>query len=349
MAVACASRFAVLKLEDDDMDEPVTKKPNASNAQTNAQGNKNKANAKGGSNEQKSKSKKKKKTSNEIAELQNLAFAGHSNKSKNKSSSQNSKSNQVSQKQWEEWKAKDSEFVSETYEQDLQEALLLSKIDYEEKKDVYDAFKKEAEQNKLNINKKKKKNNQKKDKGTMSLDEFQNMGSAEMDTGNYMKGNLDLDEFDVIAHKPMPTEETDFFDKIEEDVEKIITKEQRQEQYKSFDPVKESPLFLQYKEELRKKDEEIASLNEKVSKLKEELKNVRSRNKKLYGILESGEMREKAEILLQIDQLISVKDELTEELKEYHTALEQERSKVHALQTELKKYQNSKKQRTESK
>ncbi|XP_055933352.1 G kinase-anchoring protein 1-like isoform X2 [Argiope bruennichi] len=323
MAVACASRFAVLKLEDDDMDEPVTKKPNASNAQTNAQGNKNKANAKGGSNEQKSKSKKKKKTSNEIAELQNLAFAGHSNKSKNKSSSQNSKSNQVSQKQWEEWKAKDSE--------------------------VYDAFKKEAEQNKLNINKKKKKNNQKKDKGTMSLDEFQNMGSAEMDTGNYMKGNLDLDEFDVIAHKPMPTEETDFFDKIEEDVEKIITKEQRQEQYKSFDPVKESPLFLQYKEELRKKDEEIASLNEKVSKLKEELKNVRSRNKKLYGILESGEMREKAEILLQIDQLISVKDELTEELKEYHTALEQERSKVHALQTELKKYQNSKKQRTESK
>ncbi|CAL1285076.1 unnamed protein product [Larinioides sclopetarius] len=348
MAVACASRFAVLKL-DDDIDEPVTKKPNSSNVQSNAQGNKNKTSAKSGSNEQKSKAKKKKKTSNEIAELQNLAFGGHNNKSKNKSSSQNSKSNQVSQKQWEEWKAKDSEFVSETYEQDLQEALLLSKIDYEEKKDVYDAFQKEAEHNKLNSNKKKKKNNQKKDKGTMSLDEFQNLGSAEMDSGNFLKGNSDLDEFDVVAHKPVPAEETNFFDKIEEDVEKIITKEQRQEQYKSFDPAKESPLFLQYKEELRKKDEEIVSLNEKVNKLKEELKNVRSRNKKLYGILESGEMREKAEILLQIDQLISVKDELTEELKEYHTAVEQERSKVHALQTELKKYQNSKKQRTESK
>ncbi|GBM09365.1 G kinase-anchoring protein 1 [Araneus ventricosus] len=346
MAVACASRFAVLKLEDDDIDEPVTKKPNASNAQSNAQGNK-KTNAKGGSNEQKSKSKKKKKTSNEIAELQNLAFGGHSNKSKNKSSSQNSKSNQVSQKQWEEWKAKDSEFVSETYEQDLQEALLLSKIDYEEKKDKNESISAELQvwnSSKLIV-------------PLSSFGCFSSslllslLGSAFLGKASYTstKENVYLDEFDVVAHKPVPAEETNFFDKIEEDVEKIITKEQRQEQYKSFDPTKESPLFLQYKEELRKKDEEIVSLNEKVNKLKEELKNVRSRNKKLYGILESGEMREKAEILLQIDQLITVKDELTEELKEYHTALEQERSRVHALQTELKKYQNSKKQRTESK
>ncbi|GIX72810.1 g kinase-anchoring protein 1-A [Caerostris darwini] len=348
MAVACASRFAVLKLEDDDVNETVNKKPPT--VQNNAQqANKNKANVKNVPNEQKAKSKKKKKASNEIAELQSLAFGSHSTKSKNKSGAQNAKGNHASQKQWEEWKAKDSEFVSETYEQDLQEALLLSKIDYEEKKDIYDAFQKEAEQNKLGINKKKKKNCQKKDKGTMSLDEFQNLDSANIDGGNHQKGCTDIDDFDVTSNKPTPVEDTHFFDKIEEDVEKIITKEQRQEHYKSVEPTKESPRFLQFQEELRLKDEEITKLNEKVNKLKEELKNVKSRNKKLYGILDSGEMREKAEILLQIDQLISVKDELTEQLNEYHTALEQERSKVHALQMELKKYQNNKKQRTESK
>lgn len=335
MAVACASRFAVLRLEDDDI-ETVKKPSGASNPQNKGQANKNKTNMK---------AKRKKKISAEIAELQNLAFGTVSNKSKPKSSSNNSKGNKVSQKQWEEWKAKDSEFVSETYEQDLQEALLLSKIDYEEKKDVYDALQKETEQSKLGT-KKRKKNNQKKDKGTMSLEEFQNLGS-ENDVVNFQKGNSDLDDF-VMPQKL--SEDANFFDKIEEDVEEIITKEQKQEQCKTFNSDQETPRFLQFQEELRKKDEEIVLLKEKFNKLKEELKNVKSRNKKLYGILESGEMREKAEILLQIDELISVKDELTEQLSDYHTALEQERSKVHALQSELKKYQqNNKKQRTESK
>ncbi|GFW19404.1 g kinase-anchoring protein 1 [Trichonephila clavipes] len=338
MAVACASRFAVLKLEDDEDIEGINKASKGSKTQNSGQANKNKSNGK---------SKKKKKVASEIAELQNMAFGTINNKPKPKSSSNNSKGNHVnqnSQKQWEEWKAKDSEFVSETYEQDLQEALLLSKIDYEEKKDVYDALQKEAEQNKLGVNKKRKKNNQKKDKGIMSLDEFQNLGS-ENDVGNVHKGNSD--DIDV-PQKHL--EDTNFFDKIEEDVEKIITKEQKQEQFKSYNSDQEAPRFLQFQEELRKKDAEITLLNAKVNKLKEELKSVKSRNKKLYGILESGEMREKADILLQIDQLISVKDELTEQVSEYHTALEQERSKVHALQSDLKKYQqNNKKPRTESK
>ncbi|KAG8182714.1 hypothetical protein JTE90_026168 [Oedothorax gibbosus] len=341
MAVACTSRFACLKLEDDEFCDSGNK-TNSSAVQNGNQAGKNKANGKPGANDLKSKAKKKKKTSNEIAELQSLAFGNGRPKHK---SSHGGKPVQASQKQWEEWKQKDTEFVSETYEQDLQEALLLSKIDYEEKKDVYDAIQKETEHTKLGLSKKKKKNQQKKDKGVMSLDEFNSLDTADIDAGNFHK---DLDDFDL-PPKPAPVDCTNFFEKIEEDAEKIITKEQRQDRNKVVDPVKESARFLQYKEDLRKKDEEIAALNEKVTKLKEELKNVKSRNKKLYGILESGEMREKAEILVQIDQLISVKDELNEQLSEYHTALEQEKSKNHALQTELKKYQGNKKQRTESK
>ncbi|XP_054711598.1 G kinase-anchoring protein 1-like [Uloborus diversus] len=342
MAVACASRFAVLNIEDDDVPDSVTKK--SGNIQNNGQSGKSKLTAKSTVTETKSKPKKKKKNTSEIAELQNLAFANSNTKSKSKSS--NSKIVQAGQKQWEEWKSKDNEFVAEAYEQDLHEALLLSKIDFEEKKEIYDAIQKETEHSKQSA-KKKKKNSQKKEKGTMSLDQFQNLLPSQINSGAFQRGNADLDDFELPVK--VPEEETNFFNKIEEAAEKIITKEQKQDYYKSIDPVLESARLLQYQEEIRNKDEEILKLTESVKKLKEELKNVKSRNKKLYGILETGEMREKAEILVQIEQLLSVKDELTDQLNEYHTALEQERSKVHSLQTELKKFQNNRKQRTESK
>lgn len=77
--------------------------------------------------------------------------------------------------QWEQWKVKDSEFVEGNYEQDLQNALLLSKLDYEEKKVVNKQNKKETEEKKDNGKKKKSK--------AMSLDQFNTMVS-----GNDTKG-----------------------------------------------------------------------------------------------------------------------------------------------------------------
>lgn len=73
MAVACASRFSVLKLEDDDMSESVNKK---TNAQNNKQvGKNNKQNIKTATNDSKAKSKKKKKSATEIAEV--YIFVSH--------------------------------------------------------------------------------------------------------------------------------------------------------------------------------------------------------------------------------------------------------------------------------
>lgn len=73
MAVACASRFSVLKLEDDDMSESVNKK---TNAQNNKQVGKNsKQNIKTATNDSKAKSKKKKKSATEIAEVYNLSLS----------------------------------------------------------------------------------------------------------------------------------------------------------------------------------------------------------------------------------------------------------------------------------
>lgn len=67
MAVACASRFSVLKLEDDDMSETVNKKTNSQNSKQT--GKNNKQNTKTATNDSKTKPKKKKKTATEIAEV----------------------------------------------------------------------------------------------------------------------------------------------------------------------------------------------------------------------------------------------------------------------------------------
>lgn len=68
----------------------------------------------------------------------------------------------MSSKQWEEWKQKDDEFVNGNFEQDLQSAILLSKLEYESKKDTVKRSEKENE----------KKGDKKKKTKTMSLDQF---------------------------------------------------------------------------------------------------------------------------------------------------------------------------------
>lgn len=79
MAVACTSRFACLKLEDDEFCDSVNKS-NSSAVQNGNQAGKNKTNAKSGSNDLKSKSKKKKKNASEIAEVGVFVLLNYINK-----------------------------------------------------------------------------------------------------------------------------------------------------------------------------------------------------------------------------------------------------------------------------
>lgn len=72
---------------------------------------------------------------------------------------------QPTQKQWEEWKEKDKELVNGTFEEDLQNAIMLSKLEYEEKKDVNKQTQKKPEDDKKAAAKKKKNK-------TVSLDQF---------------------------------------------------------------------------------------------------------------------------------------------------------------------------------
>ncbi|XP_076338105.1 G kinase-anchoring protein 1-like isoform X2 [Tachypleus tridentatus] len=350
MAVATASRFSVLKLEDDELVENTSSFQKA--PKTSTSGTKSKDSGKTASSENKKK-KKKKNSNSEKTELQNLAFCPNV-KHKGKGLGQTSVGNRSSSHssdgldtQWEEWKKKDDEFVCDVYEQDLQEALLQSKLEFEEKKKFYGAIQKQAEVEKNSSHelKKKKKNNQKKDKtSTMTLDQFQNMLPKQLEGGG------DISSSPTHNQQASIPEETNFFEKIEEDAEKIITKEHRQSSYKSPEYFQvEHVRSLQHQEDIERKDKEISELREELKKTKEELKTVKHRCKKLCHLLAQGEMRDKAEILVQVERITQVKDELTEEISGLKASLEQERSKVHALQTELRKYQGNKRENKERK
>ena len=86
-----------------------------------------------------------------------------------------------------------------------------------------------------------------------------------------------------------------------------------------------------YREKLADKEQELQLALREVKVGKEQLVLVKERNKKLCKIMMSGEMKEKAEILVEAEKLRKVKDELSEELQDLHIQLEQERSKVNNI------------------
>lgn len=164
MAAILPSRFAVLKVEGEEPDDPKPTKKSVPVKSCPA-GDRNSVTAK-------PKTKKKKKPSESQA--------------KAKANPQASEPKPGTD-DWESWKKRDDQFVSDAYEQDLQQALLLSRLDYEEKKDFYEAQQRTvtvaavaASSNRGAAAKNKKKNGAaKKDKKTtMSLEEFNQRGTS---------------------------------------------------------------------------------------------------------------------------------------------------------------------------
>ncbi|XP_052100727.1 G kinase-anchoring protein 1-like [Mytilus californianus] len=317
MAKVEQSRFALLKIEDDDDEDNAKPKDNA-----------NKSNNQQSSNKKKNKKKKKAEQQQENDELKHLAFAKPgSNKQRNK---QNGHS-EVSDNQWKDWKKADQNYAAESYEKDLEQALLMSKMEFEQKKEVTKSFKDAG----INIDEEstKEKKKKKKDKPqTMSLEEF--------NAGGKMTHSDELEHLSVHpSSKPeTPVTEADpkFFSHVEGDVERILRKEKMQEEYQK-QYAAEKVMTAKHQSETAKKDKEIEFLKATVKKLEEEFKQVKKRNKQLCVILAQGEMKEKAEVLMQVQQLSDVKDELTQQVQELTGELEKERSKVHSLKTELDK------------
>ncbi|KAL1431083.1 hypothetical protein MTO96_014481 [Rhipicephalus appendiculatus] len=332
MAAILPSRFAVLKVEGEDPeDSKPVKKPQP--AKSGSAGDRNSVTAK-------PKPKKKKKAAETQVKARPAApQAGQPEDQGN---------------DWESWKRRDDQFVSDVYEQDLQQALLLSRLDYEEKKDFYEAQQREATVANLatpgsrgNANKNKKKNTTtKKDKKTtMSLDEFNQLAGASSSAELVYEPEIrDAPDTRNNEKRPLSPPKEAIFEQVVKDAKNILSREQRKEELRSKQPfLAEQARTLQFQDELEKKDQQIATLKKHIEALTAELKVVKLRNKQLCNILAQGEMQDKAEILRDFEEVTQVKDELTQQwlsecrLPELHAALEQERSKVRLLQQDLKK------------
>ncbi|EHB07709.1 G kinase-anchoring protein 1 [Heterocephalus glaber] len=146
-----------------------------------------------------------------------------------------------------------------------------------------------------------------------------------------------------------------FFNRLEDDVHKILIREKRREQLTEYNGTdnctahehKEVALkdgrIERLKLELERKDAEIQKLKNVITQWEAKYKKVKARNAQLLKMLQEGQMKDKAEILLQVDESQSIKNELTIQGTSLHAALEQERAKVKVLQAELAKYQGGRK------
>ncbi|XP_074651955.1 G kinase-anchoring protein 1-like [Tubulanus polymorphus] len=327
--IACASRFALLKIEDDGDKDDVKNIRLKKKATGSAGADKTKTTQQQMSASAKKRQKRKNKKEQQSQNVEGDEFGGTKERNHN--------DNAKTKAQWEQWKKLDSEYTDDAYERDLQQALLLSKIEVEQKQQTLETA--TAENNHQPEVKDKKK--KKKDKSmTLSLDQFNQLDSVD-EAGHHQSGRARTQSSSDEQHGAKIVQSDDkFFDNVEKDVSKIILKEKIQEEYtKQY--IAENARAAHYEKELTKKDKEIEFLRATVSKLEDELKQVKKRNKQLCVILAQGEMRDKAEVLMQVDELTQVKDELTEQVGLLTADLEKERSKVHGLKTELDKYKSS--------
>jgi chromosome segregation ATPase len=215
---------------------------------------------------------------------------------------------------WTTWKQKDEQFTDDLFKEQLKKALVESKIEFET--------------NKVVLTKPAAKVSKKPSQKIMSLNEFQN--SYEVDAKIVNNKLSESQETEKICEK--------FADQVDQNLENYLLKDKIINNER-LDKNDSADIFInrQYKEEVSKRDEEIVKLNQTIAELKDEITNVKKRNKQLAFIMASGEMKEKSELLEQIEELTQTKAELTSQISEISTNYEQEKSKVHQLENEIKK------------
>ncbi|KAK7933815.1 hypothetical protein WMY93_004711 [Mugilogobius chulae] len=282
------------------------------------------------------KKKRKEQQQSEANELRNLAF---------KKFPRTGDNNPGCTEGWQQWKQRDEQMTSELYQADLEKALLISKLEYEQQKEnnINSPSPKAGAGKEGGGKKEKKKNQQTKDKKTVSLQDFQAEGTTE-----HLKKKQEQESRtanNIVGPRP----EERFFNKLEDDVSRIIQQERRREQFTSnqeqevgasTEPEPVRPRAEQLKYELEKKDQEIQKLKKTISQWEVKYKEVKARNSQLLKMLQQGEMKDKAEILVQVEELLHIKEELSSQVSLLHAALEQERSKVKGLQSDQPKHQS---------
>ncbi|XP_053660010.1 G kinase-anchoring protein 1-like [Anopheles marshallii] len=223
-------------------------------------------------------------------------------------------SNETLQKeQWSEWQQKDTELVEKSYVNDLEQALLLSKLDFEANKSKYSQLEKESKQSAMKDKKPK----------ALSLQEFQEKVSKELNDRQQQK-KRQQDEAEYNRNYT-------FFEQIDLETKQILNKEQLKQLLKQNSSMssktKESP-----KKDISPAAEpsvsELDLLKVENLNLKEEIAVLRDRYKKVVTMLKNGEMKEKTELMIEIEKLRKVQEDMTAEMTALYGQLEQAKSRT---------------------
>ncbi|XP_049277072.1 G kinase-anchoring protein 1-like [Anopheles funestus] len=219
----------------------------------------------------------------------------------------------LQKEQWSEWQQKDTELVEKSYVNDLEQALLLSKLDFEANKSKYNQLEKESKQSGVKDKKPK----------ALSLQEFQEKVSKELNEKQQQK-KRQQEEAEYNRNYT-------FFEQIDLETKQILNKEQLKMLLKQNNALsakaKESP----------KKDvspvaepshSELDLLKMENMNLKEEIAILRDRYKKVIAMLKNGEMKEKTELMIEIEKLRKVQEDMTVEMTALYGQLEQAKSKT---------------------
>ncbi|XP_010875401.1 G kinase-anchoring protein 1 isoform X1 [Esox lucius] len=345
-----ASRFALLQVDSDsDTDSESGKTKSGQNSGKSRPGKATGGKSAASNDKKKEKRKKKKEQQqSEANELRNLAFKKLPQKSSAPppTLSLQSVANELFHpaegdqamlpEGWQQWKQRDDQLTSELYEADLEKALMMSKLEFEQHKRDDDSTDTPSPKSRGTAGgKKEKKRSQGKDKKmTVSLKDFQ------------ADGDQQSKKQEKEESKPPTPPEDRFFNKLEDDVSKIVQREKRREQFSNSAGLEvttstehdSDPRTEQLKDDLEKKDQEIYKLKKVISQWELKYKEVKARNSQLLKMLQQGEMKDKAEILLQVEELLNIKEELSSQVTSLHASLEQEKSKVKGLQTDQPKH-----------
>ncbi|XP_066499229.1 G kinase-anchoring protein 1 isoform X2 [Hoplias malabaricus] len=356
-----ASRFALLQVDSDSDTDSDGGKPKGGRASGKSRSGKSPSGKTNQNTEKKKEKKKRKKEQqqSETNELRSLAFKKLPQKSAAPLTLQSLANDLLQpttkdrtsapapapapQERWQEWKQRDEQLTSDLYEADLEKALMLSKLEFEQQKKDTASVETPSPKSKGGGKKEKKKSQQGKEKRTVSLKDFQQDGS--MDPLSKKPEKEEPKPLNPAAH------EEKFFNQLEDDVSRIMQRDKRREQYSTSaghevntsSEQEQDVRTEQLKFELEKKDREIEKLKKTISQWEERYKEVKARNGQLLKMLQQGEMKDKAEILQQVEELLNIKEELTSQVTLLHASLEQERSKVKGLQSEQPKHQANRK------
>ena len=311
------------------------------------------------------------KAQQEAKALQNLAFGGqkkNKNKKKGKggdnligggssggvatsprstpSNLQSPPQSHASSEPPEEWKERDREQQEDSFTQAMQQAIMLSQLEYEEKEEL-EAAKADLisnglagvtveEVNELSKEERKKAMRAGKAAMTMSLDEFNTSqppseSTAPAETAqpavykhprhrDRAPGEKLVEETKVHKLKQElrgdggkgivgggEEKGANFFSQIDQAARVALNREQMRESFKAQEMAgSESALVANYREKLVEREMELAVAKAESQNLREALGQAKTRTKKLTEILMQAEMREKTEVLVQVHKLESV-------------------------------------------